>query len=131
MSTYNFVQPTFTTQYGTALLGFYCTWGTTATDLTAVSTAVSSADLIKMSIKLNVSTVGLSTATGEKLDSASPATHTFDWYLSMMNGDMYKESDPSSYTAMAFDHAIGHLEMEVTAGTPDTLVVTWVNSNSI
>ena len=131
MSTYNFVQPTFTTQYGTQLLGFYVTWGTTASDTSAVSTAVGSPDEIKMSIKLNVATVGLSTATGEKLDSATPATHTFDWYISMMNGDIYKESDPSTYTAMAFDHAIGHLEMVVAAGTPDTLVVTWVDASSI
>ena len=130
MSTYEFLQTSFTTQYGNQLLGFYITWGTDATDTAAVDIGVGG-DNIKMTITLNLATVGLSTATGEKLDPATATAHTFDWYVAMMNGDIYKEATPSTYAAMAFDFALGHLEIDVTDGSTDTLAATWLDAGPI
>ena len=129
MVTYDFVQPTFTTQFGNQLLGFYITWGTDAASTSAVNTAAGG-DNVKMSVTLNLATVGLSTATGEKLEPSVTA-HDFTWYVAMMNGAMYNEATPSDYSASAFDFVQGLFDIQVTDASPDTLEVKWDGTTAI
>jgi len=110
-------------------LGFYINWGTDAANIAEVNTGVGG-DNILMTITLNLATVGLSTAADEKLDPDT-ASHEFTWYVAMMNGDIYKEATPSTYAAMAFDYALGNIDIEVTDGAPDTLVATWDDTDLI
>ena len=85
-----------------------------------------------MTITLNVATVGLSTATDEKLDAASVATgSTFTWYIAMMNGAIYSQTTPSDYTDRYFDFAEGVVTFTTADGTPDTLTANWATSSEI
>ena len=79
-----------------------------------------------MTITLNVSTVGLSTATDEKLDADNVASgSTFTWYIAMMNGAIYSQTDPSVYTDRYFDFAEGVGTFTTADGSPDTLTANW------
>ena len=79
-----------------------------------------------MSITLWVTTVDLSTATGAKLDAAVGGD-TFTWYIAMMNGAIYSQTDPSLYTDRYFDFVEGVVTFSTTDGTPDTLEARWAN----
>ena len=84
-----------------------------------------------MTITLNVATVGLSTATDEKLDAASVATgSTFTWYIAMMNGAIYGQGSSdiaTDYGSRYFDFVEGVVTFTTTEGTPDTLEARWAN----
>ena len=85
-----------------------------------------------MTITLNVSTVGLSTATDEKLDADNVASgSTFTWYIAMMNGAIYSQTDPSLYTDRYFDFAEGVVTFTTADGSPDTLTANWATLNDI
>ena len=85
-----------------------------------------------MTITLNVSTVGLSTATDEKLDAVNVATgSTFTWYIAMMNGAIYSQTDPSVYTDRYFDFAEGVVTFTTADGSPDTLTANWATFDDI
>ena len=79
-----------------------------------------------MTVTLNVSTVGLSTLTGEKLDPASSTSSVFYWYIAMMNGAIYSQgsSDISAdYGDRYFDFAYGEIQLDHSASA--TLTANW------
>ena len=117
-------------------MGFYIDWSTDATtDVTTNTASVDTSDTgnsITMTITLNVSTVGLSTATDEKLDAVAVTTvSTFTWYIAMMNGAIYSQTDPSVYTDRYFDFAEGVVTFTTADGTPDTLTANWATFDDI
>ena len=114
-------------------MGFYIDWGTDVIDPSAGVNTAAGGDNIKMTITLNVATVGLSTAAGAKLDAdavASPST--FKWYIAMMNGAVYSQNSSdieSEYGDRYFDLALGTLQLETQNASPDSLTVNWASDS--
>ncbi len=115
-----FARRSFSWEAGNLLTGVYIDWMNSNADFSAVNLA---SDSVTLDVTLNLFTVGLSTATGGKIDAAG-GPYAFKWYLSYMNGAIYNEAVVDS--TKAFDNVLVTFNIAVTdtAVGADTVAAT-------
>ena len=107
-------QTSFTTYYGTGILGMFVTWSNTAVD--SIGT-ISGTTELSVDVDLRLAAANVNTVSGDAIDATSSATHNMVYYLQFLNPYMSATSPNTALGTLLYDAAVADILITTTAGT--------------